>query len=71
MTSQFSILADHGDRKSPTLYYSRPGLFFQEMFNVTRDNDMRFSIPRIPEEDEDFREDSSTSLARRGFEGQL
>jgi hypothetical protein len=28
-----------------------------------------FSIPRIPEEDEDLREESSTSLARKGSEG--
>jgi hypothetical protein len=52
-------------------YVTRVAPFFQEMFNMTRENDLRFSIPRIPEEDEDLREDSSTSLARRGFEGLL
>ena len=35
------------------------------------DNKNPFSIPRIPEEDEDLREESSTSLARKGSEGIL
>ena len=33
------------------------------------DRQQLFSIPRIPEEDEDVRDESSTSLTRRGFEG--
>jgi hypothetical protein len=39
----------------------------QDMFGF--DRQQLFSIPRIPEEDEDVRDESSTSLTRRGFEG--